>query len=105
MSEQEQDAIAGKIVTEYVRVRRELASLLDKTAEYSKILDDVSAHLKPRAGTTHHQNLSAESLTEKLQKYPTKDELSEVAKEIEAASRRKRELSQSLKDIGIEPKE
>jgi hypothetical protein len=106
MSDQEQYLIGGKALAEYAAVRRELAALVAKGAAYARSLHIVAAQFSPNTADPHQASYDfGAHFTGALAQYPNRPDIEELAREIAAATARKRELAKTLRDLGVEPKE
>lgn len=105
MSEQEQHAVVGRMVTDYVQARRELASVNSKANEYSQTLKRIAELLAPVTDQQQIRDFNGRRWTDAVEQFPSKEELVHVAEEIMTLTKRKDSLRQSLREIGFEPKD
>ena len=107
MSDQEQREIAGNALIEYAETRRKLAALNAKAGDYAKAMTALANALHRPHDQPHFYSFKTlgKEWDAAMDKYPTKEALTEIAREIESTSARKRELYNTMKAMGYEPKE
>ena len=107
MSEQEKYAIAGKTLLDYAEAKRTLGALKAKASEYSGTLRKVamSLHRTPDESNYTFNRFGSKEWNAEMDKYPARDALVELAREIASVEERKRELFKAMKEMGYEPKE
>ena len=107
MSEQERHAAIGKAMSDYAKAKQDLAALLRTALSYSQALNTVAAHLQTAPEKRHPPALSFSDsrFIDALEQYPPREAISQIAEEIQKVIDQKRELRQSLADMGFEPKD
>lgn len=97
MSEPEQHAALGRAMSDYVKVRKELAALRSVVNEKAKTLGEVSRLMDGDIGSPRWQLAIAE--------YPSKEELQKLAGNLASATQQRVRLREYLCESGFEPKD
>lgn len=110
MSSDEQDAIWGRALKQYGEERKKLAALLSLASEYADALSDIATFLKPSRDYPGYENPRhgaklPERQGELIAKLPTQEQVRNVIAGTIAATKRKRELWETLVAAGVELKD
>lgn len=105
MSEEEQHAIAGKMVADYVQTKRELVALNNKSSDFAGVLRRIAGKLAASCEPDKASALADTAWDQLIEQYPTREEVASIASEIASLAERKLRLSSSLRQLGVEPKE
>ena len=106
MSEQEQCLVAGQALLEYGEVRKQFAALVRKAATIAECLKTVSVSLSPNTQNPQQASFGFGARWQQvIQGYPSREEIIQLAEEIQATAKRKFDLAGTLRDLGCDPRD
>jgi hypothetical protein len=105
MSRDDQDLAIGRTMTEYAEIRKTLAALYAEAHRLGRELEMLSYYLVENPGNHLAPRLKNGAPLPDMSDYPTGEEIRQLSREILTAQKRKAELSASLKEFGMEPKD
>ena len=104
MSEEERLLAIGRLVEENREVRSRLATLLAEGTRIGRIVGAAGRYLAPSEDRVQG-SLKDGGKTPDLAEFPSAEDLRKLITDVQETQRRKRELQQSLKEFGFEPKD
>jgi len=104
MSEQERLLAIGRLVEENREVRSRLATLLAEGNRLGRIVVAVGKYLAPSEEQARG-SLKDAGKPPDLGEFPNAEDLRKLIADVLETQKRKRELQQSLKEFGFEPKD
>jgi len=101
MSTEEEQAAMGRTVEEYIETKKKLTVLLSEATRTGNTLTTIGQFLR----SASPQAEISPSIWQQLVHLPTEDRVKVLVDDLNEQIARKRKLHQSLKGMGVEPKD
>ncbi len=105
MSEEDQNTIIGRTVTEYAEAKKQLAALFTEADRHAKELNRIQSYLNDNPREYGHADLRHGSPAPDLTNYPMRETVNSLISETLELMKKKRSLSDKLRTYGVEPKD